>query len=256
MGSGDAEQTAAGGTFDGSRASAGSGDHDRRQGQPAFGADATGDGGDDSRPTAAVLVVRIEVVLGELVTQEFCLAGVLVDPFLRLAPLSIQLGLSRIPDVESAGAQALQPAAGVVGLFRLETGASLGLRQRRQLLTLRVQIALQLLERAVVGDRAGIEPLIGDLDPALGGLDDGVRLAHGLIGATGLFLLGFDLGIELGNERWIGDLVENGLEFAIGPISLDVNFLKLLHPFKVHEGGSFSFVAAGTGPGELGRPVQ
>lgn len=105
----------------------------------------------------------------------------------------------------------------------------------------------------MVGDRAGVEALVGDFDPALGGLDDGVRLAHGLIGEARLFLLRLELGIELTDERRIGDLVENGLKLAFGLIPLDVNFLELLHPFKVHEGGSFSLLATGLGAGELGR---
>lgn len=238
---GDAQQASTRWAFNRPRASPSPGDDNRRQGQPTPGTDAAGDGGDDLRPASAVLVVGGEIFLAEIVTPDFDLAGELVHAFLRLAALDFQLRLTSVPGVERAGPQLLQPGAGLVGEFCVVTGPSLGFGERRQLLSLGVEIALQFFERAVIGDRAGVEPIVGDFNPALSGLDDGVGLAHGLVGDPRLLFLGFDFGFKLCNERRIGNLVEDGLELAPGLISLDVDFLELLQPFEVHGWGSFSY---------------
>ena len=134
--------------------------------------------------------------------------------------------------------------------LRVVAGSSLGLGERRQLLTLGIEIALQFLERAVIGDRTGVEPFVGHFDPAFSGLNDGVGLAHALIGLARRFFLGFDFGFKLLNERRVGNLLDNGLEFALGLIALDVDFLELLQPFKVHGWGSFSYLGPTGAEGE------
>ncbi len=239
----DPQQASTGWTFDRAGTASGASDNNGGQSQPALGADPAGDGGDDARSAAAVLVVEVQVFGAELVALDFDLPGELIDLFLGGAAFLLEAGLAGVPVLERADFERFQPALSVMRQFGVVARLRLLVGETGQLLALAVEVALDLFQSAMVGDRAGVEAPIGDLDAPLRSLDLAAGFAHELVSAAGGVRLGRQLGVERGDEGWIGDLIEDGLQFALRLIALNIDFLKSLQALKIHECGSFSFRA-------------
>ena len=86
----------------------------------------------------------------------------------------------------------------------------------------------------MVGDRAAVESVVGGLDASLGGPDDRFGFAGFASGRGAEQGLGLNLAVKRLDKRWVGDLLDDRLEDALGVVALQVNLLQLLHFFEIH----------------------
>ncbi len=169
----------------------------------------------------------------------------LVQAVLDFAALGAQLALALFPVIESALTQLAQPDDGFGVVLDGDLCIERCIFKSWQLLALGVEIGLELGEGAVVGDGAAVDALVGRFDPALGGLTVSSSFAQGVARASVERFLFPELCFQRLDEGGRHDLVIDRAMLTERLVAADVDFLKLLHPLKIHIDARFRWAGGG-----------